>query len=62
MTSGSDHRRFGASTGAFHKNGPASTGDDRKVLNGIFFVLRDPGSPWRDLDADRRYGPYTTVL
>jgi transposase len=32
--------------------------DDRKVLNGIFFVLRT-GSPWRDLPE--RYGPYTTV-
>jgi transposase len=33
-------------------------GDDRKVLNGIFFVLRT-GTPWRDLPE--RYGPYTTV-
>jgi transposase len=32
--------------------------DDRKVLNGIFFVLRT-GVPWRDLPE--RYGPYTTV-
>ena len=32
--------------------------DDRKVLNGIFFVLRT-GTPWRDLPD--RYGPYTTV-
>lgn len=32
--------------------------DDRKVLNGIFFVLRT-GTPWRDLPE--RYGPYTTV-
>jgi transposase len=32
--------------------------DDRKVLNGIFFVLR-AGTPWRDLPE--RYGPYTTV-
>lgn len=32
--------------------------DDRKVLDGIFFVLRT-GTPWRDLPA--RYGPYTTV-
>ena len=31
---------------------------DRRVLNGIFFVLRT-GSPWRDLPE--RYGPYTTV-
>lgn len=33
--------------------------DDRKVLNGIFFVLRT-GTPWRDLPE--RYGPYTTAL
>ena len=32
--------------------------DDRRVLNGIFFVLRT-GIPWRDLPSD--YGPYTTV-
>ena len=32
--------------------------DDRKILNGIFFVLRT-GTPWRDLPE--RYGPYTTV-
>lgn len=32
--------------------------DDRRVLNGIFFVLRT-GCPWRDLPE--RYGPYTTV-
>ena len=32
--------------------------DDRRVLNGIFYILRT-GSPWRDLPA--RYGPYTTV-
>ncbi len=31
--------------------------DDRRVLNGIFWVLRS-GAPWRDLPA--RYGPYTT--
>ena len=31
--------------------------DDRKVMNGIFFVLRT-GIPWRDLPE--RYGPYTT--
>jgi len=29
--------------------------DDRKVMNGIFFVLRT-GIPWRDLPE--RYGPY----
>jgi transposase len=33
-------------------------GDDRRVINGIFYVLRT-GSPWRDLPE--RYGPYTTV-
>lgn len=32
--------------------------DDRRVLNGIFWVLRS-GAPWRDLPE--RYGPYTTV-
>lgn len=32
--------------------------DDRRVLNGIFYVLRT-GSPWRDLPE--RYGPYMTV-
>ena len=32
--------------------------DDRRLINGFFFVLRT-GSPWRDLPA--RYGPYTTV-
>ncbi len=32
--------------------------DDRRVLNGIFYVLRT-GCPWRDLPE--RYGPYTTV-
>lgn len=32
--------------------------DDRRVLNGIFYILRT-GSPWRDLPA--RYGPYTTT-
>ena len=32
--------------------------DDRRVLNGIFFVLRT-GTPWRDLPE--RYGPYTTA-
>lgn len=31
--------------------------DDRRVLNGIFWVLRS-GSPWRDLPG--RYGPPTT--
>ena len=32
--------------------------DDRRVLNGIFWILRS-GAPWRDLPE--RYGPYTTV-
>ena len=32
--------------------------DDRRVLNGIFYILRT-GAPWRDLSA--RYGPRTTV-
>ncbi|MCA3558111.1 MAG: transposase, partial [Rhodobacter sp.] len=32
--------------------------DDRRVLNGIFRVLRT-GSPWRDLPE--RYGPCTAV-
>lgn len=32
--------------------------DDRRVLNGIFWVLRT-GSPWRDLPD--RYGPPTTI-
>jgi transposase len=31
--------------------------DDRRVLNGIFWVLRS-GAPWRDLP--RCFGPYTT--
>ncbi len=32
--------------------------DDRRVVNGIFYILRT-GAPWRDLP--RRYGPRTTV-
>lgn len=32
--------------------------DDRRVLNGIFFVLRS-GMPWADLPE--RYGPPTTI-
>ena len=32
--------------------------DDRRVLNGIFWVLRC-GAGWRDLPE--RYGPYTTA-
>jgi transposase len=31
--------------------------NDRRVLNGIFWVLRS-GAPWRDLPSD--FGPYTT--
>lgn len=31
--------------------------DDRRLLNGIFWVLRS-GAPWRDLSE--RYGPPTT--
>src|SRR5271169_1282866 len=31
--------------------------NDRRVLNGIFWVLRS-GAPWRDLP--RTFGPYTT--
>src|ERR687893_1296567 len=31
--------------------------DDRRVLNGIFWVLRS-GAPWRDLPES--YGPHTT--
>lgn len=32
--------------------------DDRRVLNGIFWVLRT-GAPWEDMPP--RYGPRTTV-
>jgi transposase len=32
--------------------------DDRRVMSGIFWVLRT-GAPWRDLPE--RYGPYTTA-
>ncbi len=32
---------------------------DRRVMNGILFVLRS-GTPWRDLPE--RYGPYTTCF
>jgi transposase len=31
--------------------------NDRRVLNGIFWILRS-GAPWRDLPAG--FGPYTT--
>ena len=33
--------------------------NDRRVLNGIFWVLRS-GAPWRDLPET--YGPCTTLL
>jgi transposase len=33
--------------------------DDRRVLNGIFWILRS-GAPWRDLSAI--CGPRTTLL
>jgi hypothetical protein len=33
--------------------------NDRRVLNGIFWVLRS-GAPWRDLP--QAFGPYTTCL
>jgi transposase len=33
--------------------------NDRRVLNGIFWVLRS-GAPWRDLPDS--FGPYTTCL
>ena len=33
-------------------------GDDRRVLDGLFYILRT-GAPWRDLPE--RYGPYTTA-
>src|SRR5712692_10200441 len=40
------------------KSRKSARSDDRKIMNGIFYVLRT-GMPWRDLPA--RYGPYTTV-
>jgi transposase len=33
--------------------------NDRRVLNGIFWVRRS-GAPWRDLPED--YGPYTIAF
>ena len=33
--------------------------DDRRILNGIFWVLRS-GAPWRDLPSS--YGPHTTAI
>ena len=41
-----------------HKSRGVARVDDRRVLNGIFWVLRC-GAPWRDLPE--RYGPYTTI-
>jgi transposase len=32
--------------------------NDRRVLNGIFWILRS-GAPWRDLPEN--YGPYTSL-
>ncbi len=40
-----------------HKHQGPERVHDRRVMNGIFFVLRN-GTPWRDLPE--RYGPYTT--
>ncbi len=40
-----------------HKHQGPERAHDRRVMNGIFFVLRT-GTPWRDLPE--RYGPYTT--
>ena len=51
-----DHGAFAARS-AGQEEWSAAAGR-RKVLNGIFFVLRT-GTPWRDLPE--RYGPYTTV-
>lgn len=39
-----------------NKPGGVARVDDRRVINGIFYVLRT-GSPWRDLPE--RYGPCT---
>jgi transposase len=39
-------------------NKPRSWVNDRRVLNGIFWVLRS-GAPWRDLPET--FGPYTTA-
>ena len=40
-----------------HKSRGVARVDDRRVLNGIFWVLRS-GAPWRDLP--QIYGPRTT--
>ncbi len=41
----------------FLPNKPRGVPNDRRVLNGIFWVLRS-GAPWRDLPDN--FGPYTT--
>ena len=48
-----DYRPFAAKQAARPRT------DDRRVLNGIFYVLRT-GSPWRDLPE--RYGPVYDLL
>jgi transposase len=40
-----------------NKPGGVPRVNDRRVLNGIFWVLRS-GAPWRDLPD--KFGPYTT--
>jgi len=40
------------------KSRKSARADDRRIMKGIFYVLRT-GMPWRDLPE--RYGPYTTV-
>ena len=52
-----NHRTFDARPGGAAARWSAAS-NDRRVLNGIFFVLRT-GTPWRDLPE--RYGPYTTA-
>ena len=42
-----------------HKHRGPERVHDRRVMNGIFFVLHT-GTPWRDLPE--RYGPYTTCF
>ena len=42
-----------------HKHQGPERVHDRRMMNGIFFVLRT-GTPWRDLPE--RYGPYTTCF
>jgi transposase len=53
--------RFGSPqgilTGPPNKSRGVPRVNDRRVLNGIFWVLRS-GAPWRDLP--RGFGPYTT--